>query len=205
MINYDLDFKKNIRHALQLELPYQGRSHQRFRVELQSASVLVLFGVNERDQIHLLFVKRADHISVHQGQMAFPGGRVEGSDQGDPTTTALRETEEEVGISPHQVEILGKLPLLHTVTGFEVEPVVGILRARLESVNLSIDLQELAEAIWIPLEELLDPSSYHEEVFRREDQDVLISIYSVRGYRIWGATGAMTKNLLDRYCKRRSE
>ena len=197
-------FKEKVLKALELHLPYVGRLEQDAD-QSSPASVLILFALNQKDQLHLLFIKRADHIAVHQGQMAFPGGRVEADDQGDLITTALRETREEVGIPPHCVEVLGGLPDLQTVTHFKIKPIVGILRSHLESVTLQLDHNELSEAVWISIHELLDDLAYREEILSREGRKYLISIYSVRGYQIWGATGAMTKNILDRYCRSLSE
>jgi len=197
-------FRKKVLKALDLHLPYLGRFDPGSD-HASPASVLILFALNEMDQLHLLFVKRADHIAIHQGQMAFPGGRVEAEDQGNLMITALRETKEEVGIAPDLVEILGSLPDLQTVTNFRIKPMVGVLKCRLASVTLQLDLNELSEAVWIPIQELMNDGTYREEVLSREGREYFISIYSVRGYQIWGATAAMTKNVLDRYARSFSE
>ena len=196
---------ENLAQAVKQERPYVGR-HEFMPLsphsELQSAAVLLLFALNLENEVHILFVRRADHIETHRGQMAFPGGRVEPEDGGSSIATALRETEEEVGVLREQIEVIGLLPQLQTITGFQIEPVVGALKSPLESMSLKLDAEELAEAFWVPLSELDHPDVYTEETFVGNEQAYQISIYTLSRCRIWGATGAMTKNILDRYFQR---
>ncbi len=109
-----------------------------------------------------IFTRRADHLPAHAGQISFPGGRVDASDRG-PVATALREAEEESGLRPDQVEIVGCLDPFDTSTGFVVTPVVGLVTPPLDLV---LDAFEVAEAFEVPLAFILDPAN-HERHSRR--------------------------------------
>ncbi len=167
------------------------------------ASVLICFAWSTGStEPSVLVVKRAHTGGPHSGQMAFPGGMSEpheyGSDSG-VVQTALRETEEEVGILQGQVEVIGRLPRLTTLTGFDVTPVIGILMDPSEKVILRLDADEIQEAIWIPWSVLTAPGSYRKEWITVEERRCPIHVYQVGPHRIWGATGSMIKNLLDRW------
>ena len=133
--------------------------------------------------------------------MAFPGGVSEVDELGafaDVVKTALRETEEEVGIPPSLVEVMGTLPPMNTITGFQVVPVVGLLSSPIEHVNFSVNPDEIADLFWVPLRTLMSPETYRAEFKRVWDVSYPIHVYQVSEHRIWGATGSMIKNLLDR-------
>lgn len=205
--------KANLQKAVQLDVPYCHRD-ERWSVELQKrakdAAVLVLFGVSQSHQHEhqpqlyqpqLLFTRRADSVETHRGQMAFPGGMCELADQADFVETALRETHEEVGILSDKVEVIGQLPILTTLTGYLIQPIVGLLRSPVEEISLIANPSEIAEAFWIPLVRLSEPGAYRYESYPLSapiQGDVSIDVYQVDHYRIWGATGSMTKNILDR-------
>lgn len=205
------EFIDSLRSAVTLDAPYLSRAHQpRFLKEPTAstapAAVLLLFGFNREGHSHLLFIRRTESVQTHKGQMAFPGGLCEDDDCSDPIATALRETEEEIGFSRKNIEVLGQLPVLITVTGYSICPVVGILTAPLEEVPFVLNPEETAEALWVPLKVLISPGVYrHEFIHARspidgQDEEIKyeIDVYQVDQYRIWGATGSMTKNMLDR-------
>ncbi|MDP0919240.1 CoA pyrophosphatase, partial [Klebsiella pneumoniae] len=83
--------------------------------------------------LQLLLTRRTDHLRDHAGQISFPGGRVEPHDDG-PVATALRETDEEIGLARRHVEVIGQLPVYSTVTNFQVTPVVGLVEPPFEVV-----------------------------------------------------------------------
>lgn len=141
----------------------------------------------------VLLTQRTAHLRDHAGQVSFPGGRCEPDDP-TPQATALRESREEVGIEPEQVEILATLPDYFTGTGFRVTPVVGLVTPPL---NLRLDDFEVAEVFEPPLEFLLDPASYRRHQIERAG--VLHSYWAVpwRGYFIWGATAGMLVGLRE--------
>lgn len=157
---------------------------------LTSAAVLV--PVIERPQgLTVLFTQRTAHLNDHAGQVSFPGGRCERTDP-TPVFTALRETEEEIGLDPARVEVLGLLPEYRTGTGFSVIPVVGLVRP---PFTLRPDSFEVAEVFETPLAFLLDPANRQRHSM--EIGGVLRHYYAMpyEGYFIWGATAGMLVSL----------
>ena len=154
------------------------------------ASVLVPI-VAHPEGLTVLFTKRTVHLKAHSGQVSFPGGRAE---PGDPTPefTALRESQEEIGLAPEKIEILARLPDYITRTGFQVTPVVGLLTPPLELVP---DPREVEDVFEVPLAFLLDPANHLRE--SREINGRTVGYYEMRfGPRvIWGATAGMVVNL----------
>lgn len=150
------------------------------------AAVLVPV-VNREEGLTVMLTQRTDHLHHHPGQISFPGGRVEADDEG-PIGTALRETEEEVGLHARHVELLGRLADYHTGTGFRVTPIVGLVHPPFE---LAPDSFEVAEVFEVPLAFLLDPANHRrEQMFYRGRER---SYYAMpwRHYHIWGATAGM--------------
>jgi 8-oxo-dGTP pyrophosphatase MutT (NUDIX family) len=141
--------------------------------------------------------RRAENLETHKGQMAFPGGMRDAQDL-DGIATALRETREEVGIPESQVEPVGVLPELWTVTGFLVTPVLGVLKEPIEQVPLIPNLEELDRVFWIPLSVLRREGVYRRESLEFGAVRYPVDVFLVDEYRIWGATGTLLKNLLDR-------
>lgn len=143
---------------------------------------------------HLLFTRRSDRLNDHKGQVSFPGGAWEVGDN-DLTSTALRETWEEIGIEPKVVTILGKLEPRELITGFEVTPVVGKI---LWPYSLKILEDEVAKVFSIPLNWLAD-----EENWILKDHYYQGQIYKVIYYLpydgevLWGASASMTLELID--------
>ena len=198
----DLQFKKNLLSALALELPYPERT---ILTGGRAAAVLILFGRYQRDiaaeELSALITRRTDSVGSHKGQMAFPGGVSEADELGSPEgaiRTALRETEEEVGIPASAVEVIGTLPPLGTITGYQVTPVVGLLKPAIEEMALRLSDDEIAHALWVPMRTLMEPGVYRAESKRVGGVDYPIHVYQVQEHRVWGATGSMIKNLLDR-------
>lgn len=155
----------------------------------------VLFPIVVRDTGHtVMLTQRTAHLRDHAGQISFPGGRVEADDL-SPTHTALRETEEEVGLSRERVEILGFLPEYRTGTGFRVTPVVGLVYPPFE---LQPDPFEVAEVFEVPLAFLLDPGNHqrHEMHYRGALRQYFAMPYG--DYFIWGATAGMIRSLSER-------
>ncbi len=142
----------------------------------------------------VLLTQRTSHLRDHGGQVSFPGGRVEEVDQ-SPIHTALRETEEEIGMSPELVEVLGYLPEYRTSTGFRVTPVVGLVRP---PFTLRPDPFEVAEVFEVPLAFLLDPANRqrHSREWRGRLRHYFAMPYG--DYFIWGATAGMIVSLADR-------
>jgi 8-oxo-dGTP pyrophosphatase MutT (NUDIX family) len=142
----------------------------------------------------VLLTQRTAHLRDHAGQISFPGGRVEVEDI-SPSHTALRETEEEIGLSREHVEILGFLPEYRTGTGFRVTPVVALIEPPFE---LHLDPFEVAEAFEVPLAFLLDPANHqrHSMHYRGALRNYFAMPYG--DYFIWGATAGMIRSLSER-------
>ena len=158
---------------------------------LKPAAVLVPI-VEHADALTVLLTKRTDHLADHAGQISFPGGRIEPEDA-DPEQAALREAREEVGLPSDRVELIGRLDIYRTRTGFEVVPVVGLVRPPLD--DLKPDPYEVAEVFEVPLSFILDPVNH--ELHSRELRGAKRTFYVLpyQGRHIWGATAGMLVNL----------
>jgi 8-oxo-dGTP pyrophosphatase MutT (NUDIX family) len=155
----------------------------------------VLFPIVLRDSgATVLLTQRTAHLRDHAGQISFPGGRVELDDL-SPTHTALRETEEEIGLAREHIEIIGFLPEYRTGTGFRVIPVVALVTP---PFDLLPDPFEVAEVFEVPLEFLLDPDNHkpHSLHYRGALRHFFAMSYG--DYFIWGATAGMIRSLTER-------
>jgi len=154
------------------------------------AAVLVPL-VDRAGGLSVLLTRRTDHLHDHPGQIAFPGGRCEESDV-SPIHTALRETEEEIGLARRHVDVLGLLPCYLTGTGFAVTPVVALVSTPFE---LQLDPFEVAEAFEVPLVFLLDPLNHRRH--RIEVRGAQREFWAMHfgDYFIWGATAGMLRSL----------
>jgi len=158
---------------------------------LTPASVLIPIVVRE-EGLTLMFTLRSEHLTDHGGQVSFPGGRWEPSDA-SPIDTALRETEEEVGLGRRHVEVLGTLPDYLTGTGYRVTPVVAIVHPPFE---ITLDPKEVAEMFEVPLAFLMDGAN-HQRRAVDFPPGVRRTFYAMPYDRffIWGATAGMLRNL----------
>ena len=196
------EFAAKIRAGLALHHDYAERATFVDSIDVDPekgvpASVLILFAQGATGP-ELLVTRRTETVEKHKGQMAFPGGAADPEDGGDSVSTALRETEEEVGLAPKDISVIGKLPPLWTVTGFTVTPVVAVLKRSVADVQFRMSAAEIAEIFWVPWDVLLDPRTYRCEKRDFRGKTYPIHVFQVDGHRIWGATGSMIKNLLDR-------
>lgn len=163
--------------------------------DLPLTPAAVLFPIVLRDGGHtVLLTQRTAHLRDHAGQISFPGGRVEVEDI-SPSHTALRETEEEIGLPRERVEIIGFLPEYRTGTGFRVTPVVALVHPPFE---LQADPFEVAEVFEVPLAFLLDPANHqrHSMHYRGALRNYFAMPYGE--YFIWGATAGMIRSLTER-------
>ncbi|WP_247878295.1 CoA pyrophosphatase [Azospirillum sp. TSO22-1] len=162
------------------------------RDRLREAAVLVPL-VDRPEGLTVLFTQRTAHLSAHAGQISFPGGRRETADT-SPEDTALRETEEEVGIARDHVEVVGRLDTYLTRTGFRVTPVVGLLKP---PFAVSPDPTEVDEVFEVPLTVILGPAmpERHSREFMGQQRYFYAFPYEQR--YIWGATAGMLVNLRD--------
>lgn len=159
-------------------------------VKRTPAAVLVPI-VKHEDELTVLFTERAPHLKNHGGQISFPGGRIEAQD-GSALEAALRETEEEIGLSRQYVEVIGYLPPHLIFTGYCVTPVVGIVQP---GFDLEIDMGEVAGVFEVPLRYLIDPS--HHQAREKQIGEIAVRVYDLPygERRIWGATAGILMNL----------
>lgn len=160
--------------------------------KLRSAGVLV--GVTDGLNPQVILTKRSSALMHHPGQVAFPGGKVEDSDVNE-VAASLREAQEEIGLSPDLVNVLGSLPSHETVTGFQVTPVVAIVS---ESFVPNPDVGEVAEVFRTPLSHLMKPENYSIQSRRWRGQRRFFFTVPYGPYYIWGATARILRALADR-------
>ncbi len=160
--------------------------------DLTPAAVLVGL-VEHPGGLTVLFTRRTDHLLHHAGQISFPGGHTDPGD-GTPEETALRETEEEIGLHRRHVETLGRLNQYVTRTGFSITPVVALIKPPFE---LAPDPDEVEEAFEVPLDFLLDPANHQRH--SREIGGHIREFHAMpyEEYYIWGATAGMLINLYE--------
>ena len=158
---------------------------------LTEAAVLLPIVLREENGPTILFTQRAAHLNDHAGQISFPGGRMESYDE-SPIATALRETEEEVGISRQHIDVIGSLPEYHTGTGFRVTPVVGIVKPPFE---VTPDPFEVAEVFEVPLAFLMDGMHHQRRTAEFVTGSRTFYVMPYDRFFIWGATAGMLRNL----------
>lgn len=142
----------------------------------------------------LLLTRRTEQLARHSGQVSFPGGRTEPADL-SPIETALRETMEETGIAPGFVTVAGYLDRYLTGSGFDIQPVVGVLA---EGFALTPDAREVAEIFQVPLSFLMDPANRRRETRMWQGRRRSFYAYQWGDHEIWGATAAIIVRLADR-------
>jgi 8-oxo-dGTP pyrophosphatase MutT (NUDIX family) len=160
---------------------------------LREAAVLIPLVMHDAGPTVLL-TRRTAHLHDHAGQISFPGGGVEAHDK-SPVATALRETEEEVGLRAAAVEVLGSLPRYATATGYVVTPVVGLIAP---GFTLQLDTFEVEEVFEPPLAFLMNPAHHERRLIEFEGRPrtfYAMPFEAGRRYFIWGATAAMLRNL----------
>ncbi len=180
---------ESVEHANKL-----GDALEGYRPTARKASVLV--GLFDQDNdTYITFIRRASTLRAHSGEIAFPGGAVDLSDV-SPIMTALREAQEEIGLDPSRVEVLGALrPVFTVVSNFFITPVVAYLPEGLGALQLQAS--EVEEVIILPLQGLADPAIHHTEEWIRDGAPHTVYFYDYGSYRIWGATARMLNALLE--------
>jgi len=160
----------------------------------------VLVPLLKRDgEWSLLFTRRADNLLDHKGEVSFPGGAVERLDH-DFIETALREAREEIGISEKKVSILGTLHAFHTISGYFLKPVVGVLSGPLQVIN---NPSEVARTFCIPLNWLSDQNHWKDKPRTLENGEIVSVIHYdlYEGEKLWGITARITQELLQQIFK----
>jgi len=192
------EIKKRLRE------PLPGKSAQfqmapSFRISITKkdvsaqAGVMVLLYPNPT-QLHLVLIKRTEYPGTHSGQISFPGGKFEKTDQSF-IETALRETEEEIGVKMSDIEILGQLtPLYIPASEFEVYPVVGFTKSM---PLFRIDKNEVQYLIETDLDFLLNPSTKSIKLYTIEEYQGDVPYFNIEGNEVWGATAMILNEFLE--------
>lgn len=157
---------------------------------LKKAAVLIPL-VERHNGLHIILTKRALHLRHHPGQISFPGGKYEQKDA-SLIQTALRETQEEIGILQEEVTIFGTQPKLPTVSRFVVSPYLGFVKS---AHSLKIDTQEVQSILEVPLDYLANKNNYYLHHFTGNKKRRYSYCISYQNQLVWGATAQMLKNL----------
>jgi len=166
---------------------------ERTTVEPRQSAVLILF-YPDNGKTKLIFIKRAIDQTVHSGQISFPGGKYEKADT-DLRATALRESNEEIGLQSRKVTIIGSLSKLYIPpSNFDVYPFVGFVQQK-PVLKANHEVQHILE---IGFDDLREPATRTEKtIFHRTGKKVLVPSYSIQNEIIWGATAMMLAELLE--------
>lgn len=163
---------------------------------LRPAAVLVPV-VQRASGLQVLFTVRGNDLRHHAGQISFPGGSCESGDQ-NAVATALRESQEEIGLDPAYVETIGYLDDYPTITGFRITPIVGLVA---DGITVAPDQVEVSEIFEVPLTQLLNKNNYARKYLERKDIKLPYYCVTHGGHSIWGATAAMLWNMQDKINK----
>jgi 8-oxo-dGTP pyrophosphatase MutT (NUDIX family) len=158
--------------------------------KITQAAVLIPLLVKE-EGLSVLLTQRTNHLHDHAGQISFPGGRMDPQDM-SPHDTALRESEEEIGLRRESVEIIGNLPQYLTVSGYSVTPVVALVQPQAEYV---LDSFEVADVFDVPLQFLMNPANHQVRVWQSDLGSRRFYSMPYQNRFIWGATAGMLRNL----------
>ncbi len=180
--------REGIVHALRNRVPRRAD-----RPDFRQAAVLLPLYQSDIGP-HLILTKRTEEVPTHKGQIGFPGGGFEEGD-GDLLTTALRETQEEIGIESGDVEIIGTLDDTVTVTSRHlVRPFVGFIP---HPYPYRLDPFEIERLIHLPILPLLSGAPFREETWERDGQPVVVYFYEYDGDIIWGLTARILKQFVE--------
>lgn len=171
---------------------HQHHDHSVDEQKLTPAAVLIPI-IDEQQGLMMLFTERTQHLKNHPGQISFPGGRLEAQDQ-NLEDTALRETQEEIGLSRDQLSVIGELSCVTSIAGFLVKPFVGLITPPLK---LTLDPAEVAGIFTAPLDFILDASNQQEQIISFEGKNKKIYVIEYEGHRIWGMTAKILVKLRE--------
>ena len=154
------------------------------------ASVLIPILTFKKD-LEILLTKRSNNLKNHPGQIAFPGGKKDQSDS-SPIETALRETQEEVGLNPKNVEIIASLPSHKTATGFVIKPYLGLINQPFSEI---LRQGEVDEVFTVPYEYILNEKNFSIQTRKWNGSQRSYYVVPYGPYYIWGATARILLNL----------
>ena len=172
----------------------------RLNVGLQSAmagmklrDAAVLIGIVEDDDAHVILTKRQDSLRKHSGQIAFPGGKIDG-DEG-PEQAAIREAEEEIGLGRHFIDVIGPMPEIPVMSGFRITPVLATIRP---GFTLQPNPDEVEHVFEVPLSFLMNAANHEQGEWERGGQMRRFYVMPYEGWRIWGITAGIIRSVYER-------
>lgn len=165
-----------------------------FQRKLRDAAVLIPV-VDHGDEAGVILTKRPDTLRSHSGQVAFPGGTIDATDA-SPEAAALRETDEEIGIPPADIEVIGRLPDYMTGSGYRIVPVLGIVRAEYELVVNPVEVEAVFE---VPLAFLMDPANHKMDSRVWQEKERFFYTMPFGERYIWGVTAGIIRTLYERF------
>ena len=160
------------------------------------SGVMILFFVNDNEELCIVFIRRSDYVGIHAGQMGLPGGRYEEKDE-NTLQTALRETFEEIGIEPEKIKVIGRLTGLYIPpSNFHVDPYIGFLA---EKPDYKIDTREVKNVVELKVSDFFSANAIQWKDFKTHGSEKLTSapFYKIGETEIWGATAMIISELLD--------
>jgi 8-oxo-dGTP pyrophosphatase MutT (NUDIX family) len=162
-------------------------------LRLKDAAVLVPV-VDDGDEAKVILTQRTATLRKHSGQIAFPGGAID-PDDGSAENAAVREAQEEIGLAPHFIETVGRLPTYFTTTGFRITPVLSVVKRGFE---LRLNPSEVDEAFEVPLSFLMNEANHQKSsrVFEGRERHFYLMPYEQRN--IWGITAGILRTLYER-------
>ncbi|WP_448211158.1 CoA pyrophosphatase [Colwellia sp. MEBiC06753] len=163
----------------------------RYHDKLKEAAVLVPL-IEQQGELAVIFTRRASHLKHHGGQISFPGGKVEPNDK-SLIDTALRESNEEIGLLGQDIDIIGQLKPYQTITGFNITPIIGLLNTE---PHFAIDQNEVAEVFTVPLQHFIQGNSHTHVAMYHKGKKHKVHFFPYQKYNIWGATAAMLADLV---------
>jgi len=162
--------------------------------ERPNRTAAVLVPILDKPEPEILLTVRSELLTQHPGQVSFPGGSVDHTDS-SAVNTALREAEEEIGLTISHVSPLGFLDRLDTISDFRVLPVVGLVQP---SFKWKPDLREVSEVFTVPLKLAVNHREYSHREVQQYGKNIVVSSLNWQGYKIWGITAAILLNLGSR-------
>ena len=187
-VNYSLSGEKSLRSKF-----LNSVLEKKFPKGLKSAAILLPI-VKVENSLEILLTKRSNHLTNHAGEICFPGGGCEENDT-DFSMTALRETNEEIGIKESDIKIIGMMPAVPTFTGYIIHPVIGVISGTPE---ILIQQSEVEICFTVPLSFFLNRQNKKESFYKTNDIRLPIVEYQYENHRIWGATAIIITMLCDR-------
>jgi 8-oxo-dGTP pyrophosphatase MutT (NUDIX family) len=160
-------------------------------IRMRDAAVLI--GVVEDDEAHVILTKRQDSLRKHSGQIAFPGGKIDGDEGAE--RAAIREAEEEIGLAGHFIDVIGTMPQIPVLSGFRITPVLATIRP---GFTLDANPDEVEHVFQVPLSFLMDPGNHEQDVWERAGAIRRFYVMPYEGWRIWGITAGIIRSVYER-------